>query len=283
MPSLRAFALPADQLLAGALITALSPLPAEPLAEGTLPSLPLSLSMDTHTVSAGQTLDAIARRYNVRIDTLISLNRIKDVRRIQAGTVLKIPNLDGVAHVVTKGETLGSIAAKAGVQILDVVDANNLSSQVIQPGQTLFIPGARLDSYELKKAMGTLVLWPIRGRISSNFGYRASPFTGVRQFHSGLDIVAAENSLVKAAMDGRVAETGFSAIYGNFVIISHAGGYQTMYAHLNKILVKAKQAISQGSSVGLVGSTGYSTGPHLHFGVYKAGTAIDPQAFLGRP
>ncbi|HOX92619.1 MAG TPA: LysM domain-containing protein, partial [Spirochaetales bacterium] len=73
MPSLRAFALPADQLLAGALITALSPLPAEPLAEGTLPSLPLSLSMDTHTVSAGQTLDAIARRYNVRIDTLISL------------------------------------------------------------------------------------------------------------------------------------------------------------------------------------------------------------------
>ncbi|TFG83937.1 MAG: M23 family metallopeptidase [Spirochaetales bacterium] len=123
--------------------------------------------------------------------------------------------------------------------------------------------------------------WPLRGRLSSNYGYRSNPFTNVRQFHNGIDIVASLNSAAHAAMDGRVAEIGYSTIFGNFIILTHSGGYQTLYAHMNKISVRKGQNISQGMTIGLTGSTGYSTGPHLHFGLFKNGVAIDPLKMLG--
>lgn len=277
---LGAFALPDDGSSAAILLDALSPAAgdaAEAIAE---PYLPMTLQMSTYTVARNDTLDAISRRYGLRMDTLISVNGLGDARRIIAGSTLKVPNIDGVVHTVKKGESLAGIAAAKGISVLDIVDANDLASQTIQPGQSLFIPGARLSSYDLKKALGQLVIWPISGRISSSFGYRPNPFTGVRQFHNGLDIVGPLNSKVKAAMDGKVAETGYSAVFGNFVILSHPEGYQTLYAHLNKISVKAGASISQGSTVGLLGSTGYSTGPHLHFGVFKRGAAMDPLKLL---
>jgi murein DD-endopeptidase MepM/ murein hydrolase activator NlpD len=244
------------------------------------PPLPLTLSLRSYTIARNDTLDAIARRFNVSLDTLISINGIADVRRLQVGTKLNVPNIDGVVYKVQRGDNLSSIASRNNTTLLDLVDANDLASHTISPGQILFIPGARLSSYDLKKALGTLVIWPVTGRISSNFGYRSNPFTGIRQFHNGLDIVAAENTPVKAAMDGRVAETGYSSIFGNFVIMTHAGSHQTLYAHLNRIDVRAGQVIGQGTSVGLLGSTGYSTGPHLHFGVFKSGTPIDPMRLL---
>jgi len=242
--------------------------------------LPLTLSLRTYTIARNDTLDAIARRFNISLDTLISINGIADVRRLQVGTKLKVPNINGIAYTVQRGDNLSSIATRNKTTILDLVDANDLASHTISPGQILFIPGATLSSYELRKALGTLVRWPVTGRISSNFGYRSNPFTGIRQFHNGLDIVAPENTQVKAAMDGRVAETGYSSIFGNFVIMTHAGSYQTLYAHLNRIDVKVGQVRSQGSIVGLLGSTGYSTGAHLHFGVFKSGIPADPLRLL---
>jgi len=83
-------------------------------------------------------------------------------------------------------------------------------------------------------------------------------------------------------MDGRVAETGYSAVFGNFVILTHAGSYQTLYAHLSAIRVRQGQALSQGAVVGLLGSTGYSTRTRLHFGLFLGGKAIDPLSMLGR-
>lgn len=244
------------------------------------PPLPLTLSLRNYTIARNDTLDAIARRFNVSLDTLISINGIADVRRLQVGAALKVPNIDGVVYKVQRGDNLSSIATRNNTTILDLVDANDLASHTISPGQMLFIPGARLSSYDLKKALGTLVIWPVSGRISSNFGYRSNPFTGIRQFHNGLDIVAGVNTPVRAAMDGRVAETGYSSVFGNFVIMTHAGSYQTLYAHLNRIDVRVGQVIGQGKSVGLLGSTGYSTGPHLHFGVFKNGTPTDPMRLL---
>jgi murein DD-endopeptidase MepM/ murein hydrolase activator NlpD len=244
------------------------------------PPLPLTLSLRNYTIARNDTLEAIARRFNVSLDTLISINGIADVRRLQVGAVLKVPNIDGIVYKVQRGDNLSSIASRNNTSLLDLVDANDLASHTISPGQILFIPGARLNSYDLKKALGTLVIWPVSGRISSTFGYRSNPFTGIRQFHNGLDIVAPVNTPVKASMDGRVAETGYSAIFGNFVIMTHAGSYQTLYAHLNRIDVRAGQIIGQGSTVGLLGSTGYSTGPHLHFGVFRSGTPIDPLRLL---
>ncbi|OHD77468.1 MAG: hypothetical protein A3J97_03040 [Spirochaetes bacterium RIFOXYC1_FULL_54_7] len=244
------------------------------------PPLPLTLSLRTYTIARNDTLDAIARRFSISLDTLISINGIADVRRLQVGTKLKVPNINGITYTVQRGDSLSSIAGRNNTTILDLVDANDLASHTISPGQILFIPGARLSSYDLKKALGTLVIWPVTGRISSNFGYRSNPFTGIRQFHNGLDIVAPMNTQIKAAMDGRVAETGYSSIFGNFVIMTHGGSYQTLYAHLNRIDVRVGQVKSQGTTVGLLGSTGYSTGPHLHFGVFKSGTPTDPLKLL---
>lgn len=277
---LASFALPDDGSSAAILLDALSPA-ADDVADAiAAPELPMTLRMATYTVARNDTLDAISRRYGLRMDTLISVNGLGDARRIIAGSTLKVPNIDGVVYTVRKGESLAGIAAAKGISVIDIVDANDLASQTIQPGQSLFIPGARLSSYDLKKALGQLVIWPITGRISSSFGYRPNPFTGVRQFHNGLDIVGPLDSRVKAAMDGKVAETGYSAVFGNFVILSHPEGYQTLYAHLNKISVKSGASIAQGSTVGLLGSTGYSTGPHLHFGVFKRGSPIDPLKLL---
>jgi murein DD-endopeptidase MepM/ murein hydrolase activator NlpD len=277
---LEGFRLPEDSMLSTLLLDSLAMEELEPDEASIPPALPMTLSMASYKVARNETLDSIARRYGIRLDTLISVNGIGDVRRIPAGYSLKVPNIDGVVHTVRKGESISGIASRAGVSILDIIDANDLSSQTILPGQSLFIPGGRLSSYDLKKALGQLVIWPVSGNISSYFGYRPSPFYGTRQFHSGIDIVAPENTSAKAAMDGRVAETGYSALFGNYVILSHDGGYQTLYAHLNSIKASRGARIQQGDKVGLIGSTGYSTGVHLHFGVYKNGKAMDPLKLL---
>jgi murein DD-endopeptidase MepM/ murein hydrolase activator NlpD len=279
--NLDSFTLPEDTLLSTVLLDPLVPADESADSEAAAPALPMTVSLSSYKVVKNDTLDAISRRFGIRLDTIISINAITDVRRLVPGTLLKIPNIDGVVHSVRKGENLSTIASARGISVIDLIDANDLASQTIRPGQSLFIPGARLSSYDLKKALGQLVIWPLSGRISSSYGYRPNPFTGIRQFHSGIDIVAAENSTAKAAMSGRVAETGYSALYGNFVILTHPEGYQTLYAHLNKIRVKTGSSIDQGDSVGLIGSTGYSTGTHLHFGVFKNGKAIDPMKLLG--
>lgn len=279
LPDLSLFQLPLEDVRHNTLLETIMAYDAE---VDDLPSgvLPVTLDTFNYRVQPNDTLELIGRRYGIRVETLISLNTIRDVRRLQAGTIIKIPNLDGIVHTVRSGESLASLASRYGKTVYDLVDANDLSSQVLRTGQVLFIPGARMPSNELKQALGTLVVWPLRGIISSSFGYRNSPITGVRQMHSGIDIVGPVNTPVKAAMDGRVAETGFSAVYGNFVILSHPDGFQTLYAHLNRISVRTGTSISQGTAVGLLGSTGLSTGPHLHFGVYRNGRAVNPLTFL---
>lgn len=245
-----------------------------------MPPLPVTLAVSTYVVRPGDALSSIASRYRISLDTLISMNGIRDARRIQAGTRLRVPNISGIVHVVARGESVGSVAARYGVGTTAILDANDLGSSVIRPGQSLFIPGARMSATELKKALGELVAWPVRGGISSGFGYRPNPFTGIRQFHNAIDIVAPEGTPVRAAMDGRVADTGYNAIYGNYVILTHPDGYQTLYAHLSKVAVKRGASLRQGAALGAVGSTGYSTGPHLHFSVFKRGSAVDPLKLL---
>lgn len=275
-PDLSAFSLAPEDSANALLLDLLGPENALADDELVAPALPLTVTLSEYRVVKNDTLEGIARRHGLRLDTLISVNGLSDARRIYAGKTLKIPSIDGVAHTVRRGDSLSRIAADRGVAMIDIIDANDLDDQTIVPGQSLFIPGARLSSYDLKKALGKLVIWPIKGSISSYFGYRPNPFTGIRQFHNGIDIVGPLNLPVKASMDGRVAETGYSSVFGNFVILTHPEGYQTLYAHLNKISVKQGASVAQGGAVGLLGSTGYSTGPHVHFGVFKNGKAVDP-------
>jgi murein DD-endopeptidase MepM/ murein hydrolase activator NlpD len=128
-------------------------------------------------------------------------------------------------------------------------------------------------------AASTPSAWPVRGWLTSRFGYRVSPFTGRREFHKGIDIAARINTPVTAPADGTISSVRRDRFSGAVVGINHSYGLDTIYAHLQKILVKEGQAVKRGDVVALVGNTGRSTGPHLHYEVRLNGIPVDPLRF----
>jgi murein DD-endopeptidase MepM/ murein hydrolase activator NlpD len=245
-----------------------------------LPPLPATLSYSTYTVRSGDTIGGIAKKFGRSMDSIISANGIENVKALRSGTSLRIPNIDGLVHRVRSGETIGSIAKQYKIETTRLVDANDLGSSTLLPGQSLFIPGARLPETQLKQALGQFIAWPVRGRLSSYFGYRNDPFTGVRRFHAGIDIVTDTGTPIRAAAAGTVSDVGYNANFGNYIIMSHAGGIQTLYGHLSSSTVAKGAKVGQGAMIGLSGNTGYSTGPHLHFGLFKGGVGVNPLKYL---
>ena len=242
-----------------------------------------SVSFQQYTVKPGDTISGICVKFGLsNISTLIAINGIKNVRSIWSGQRLKVPSMDGIIHTVLSGETLVAIATRYGVTVEELLDANDLASEALQVGQELFVPGARLDQESLRRAMGEVFAHPIKDsyRLTSRFGPRIDPISGRKSSHTGTDFACPTGTPIYASMSGKVAYTGFSSIYGNYVILNHHDGYQTLYAHMSKIIAKKGSYVAQGERIGLVGSTGYSTGPHLHFTVYKDSKLVDPLTLL---
>jgi len=125
-------------------------------------------------------------------------------------------------------------------------------------------------------------LSPAKGWLSSSFGYRDSPFTGKKEFHKGIDISTRTGAPIVASADGVVSFTGWDGGYGRVVVIKHGRGFKTKYAHLKKSIVKTGQHVNRGETVGLVGSSGRSTGPHLHYEVHLNGVAVNPIRYVLR-
>ena len=237
----------------------------------------------TYKVKSGDTISGIAKKFGLtNISTLISVNDIGNVRQLGAGQKLKIPSIDGIIYTVKAGDSLNSIATANNIKLENILDVNELSTETLTVGQQLFLPGVGLDQKTLQSRMGELFILPISAafRWSSPYGWRADPFTGVQSFHTGTDMACPEGTPILAAMSGKISEVGNNRTYGNYIIINHGNGYQTVYAHMSKTIAKKGQWVTQGSKIGLVGSTGYSTGPHLHFMVYKNGNRIDPMTVL---
>lgn len=242
-----------------------------------------AVTFQTYTVKAGDSISTVSRKFGLsNISTLIAVNDISNVRTLRSGQKLRIPSTDGLIHKVSGGESLNSLSVKYHVSVEELLDANDLDSDVLSKGMELFIPGARLDATSLKKAMGELFVYPITAawRLTSRFGPRKDPFTGVASSHTGIDMACPTGTPIRAAMSGTVVVAGWSNIFGNYVIINHGNGYQSLYGHMSKILAKKGQSVDSNTKIGLVGSTGYSTGPHLHFTVYKNGTLVDPLTLL---
>ncbi len=130
-----------------------------------------------------------------------------------------------------------------------------------------------------ESAPGALA-WPVTGVITSPFGWRRSPFGSTPEFHQGLDIGANMGTPVKAAASGTIISAGWYGGYGNYILIDHGGGMSTGYGHLSRIDVSNGQQVQRGQLIGAVGSTGMSTGPHLHFEVRISGKPVDPTAYL---
>ncbi len=243
------------------------------------PERPIVTSVDTHTytVKRGDTLSEIAAENNLDVGTLISFNKIDDVRRLMAGSEITIPDIDGVPYTVQRGDSLEKIANRYQVTLENILDANDLQTALIQPGQKLFIPGAEISEYEYKKAMGTLFIYPTSGRLTSGFGYRSDPFTGVRRMHYGVDLANRTGTAVNATMSGRVVAVGSQPRgYGKYVVVKHNHGFQSLYGHLSSIDVSRNQYVSQGQRIGRMGNSGRSTGSHLHFSLYKNNVPVNP-------
>ncbi|WP_029408937.1 peptidoglycan DD-metalloendopeptidase family protein [Treponema pedis] len=239
------------------------------------------LDYRVYSVKRGDMVGEIAAKYGVSQDSIISVNKLKNTRSLQIGQLLKIPSMDGIVYTVKKGDTPEKLADSYKISLEKLALVNNISdNNMLKAGAVVFLPDAKLDWVTLQEINGDLFKIPIHGRyrISSRYGWRRDPFTGLRSFHNGIDLATYKGAPIYAALAGTVVATGYSNIYGNYVIVRHHSGYQTLYGHLNTILTKRGQYVTNQTRIGSVGTTGRSTGPHLHFTVYKNGATINPAA-----
>ena len=244
------------------------------------PKVDRGLFFTAYQVRRGDTLSGIAEDFNVSLDTVVSFNGIRSARSLQPGTLLKIPSMSGILYTAKDGDTASTVAAANGISADRIVDANGLMSDSLEAGRVVFLPDAKLASFTLREISGDLFMWPARGWITSWYGWRSDPFSGARTFHNGIDIGVDMGTPVHAAMEGTVAEIGYNSSYGNYVLLSHHAGWMSLYGHLTSAAVKSGQRVGVGQLIAYSGNTGYSTGPHLHFSVFKNDRTVNPYNVL---
>lgn len=251
-----------------------------------------------YKVKKGDNLLRISHRYDTtvaQIKTENNLNsnllRIGDKLKISPGKKLyrvvkksaATPKTKIVNYKVKKGDCLSIIARRHRTTITAIVDQNKLKSTIVAVGQTLKVPVDK-KKYRVTGKRSTvarkLMTMPVRGRLSSGYGWRKHPVYRKRLFHAGIDLAAPKGTPIKAAKSGKVIYAGRRAGYGNLVIIRHSSGYSTRYGHCSKILVKKGQQVKSGQLIARVGATGVATGNHLHFEIRKNGKTVNPQTYL---
>ena len=242
-----------------------------------------------YEVQEGDTVATIAQKFGVDQDTIRWQNSlVRD--KIKVSQNLEILPVSGVAHKVAKGDTVYSIAKKYDSDSQSIADFpfNSFSNDEtfeLAIGQLVIVPeGVKPADIPLAPRIrqitpnaGTVVAsgqfaWPTAGVITQNFAW----------YHKGLDIANPGSPAVLAADAGRVVVSGWpdNSGYGNRVVIDHGNGYKTLYAHLSKIYVVANQTVKRGDPIGQMGSTGRSTGTHLHFEIIQTGAHVSPINFL---
>lgn len=245
-------------------------------ARGGLENYIPKLRLIEYRVRRGDTLWSIARRFNIDPDSIISCNTFSNVHIIREGDVIYIPNMRGIFINVQNGDTIFKYTTKYKVPTDLIMEVNELQTNELSPGMKIFLPGVRYNNIERAYVLGEAFDKPVRGWITSRFGYRRDPFSGIHSFHSGIDIACRYGSPVFAAQDGVVLYAGYRIGYGRVVVLKHRFGYKTVYAHLSEIKVTSGQRIRRSQIIGFSGSSGRSTGPHLHFEIWHKNRVIDP-------
>lgn len=249
----------------------------------------------TYTVQPGDTLSQIAEKFNISTETIKWANDFDDVDSIAPGDKIKIIPVSGVAHTVKKGDTVYSIAKYYDTNPQMVVDFpfNNFASTEdfsLEIGQVLVVPDGHppfkpAPKRPVQYAVGpTIYTGPVTGGGSGQFLWPAGGiFTQYySSWHPGVDIANSAAPGIAAADGGTVIVAGWPDTqgYGNRVIIDHGNGYTTLYGHLSQVYVTAGQTVGKGAIIGKMGSTGRSTGIHLHFEVHRNGVALNPFSVL---
>jgi LysM repeat protein len=242
--------------------------------------------IETYIVESGDSVGLIARKFGLTTSTILYANDLTARSVIQPGQKMTIPPVDGVVYQVRSGDTIGKIASRYSSDVDGIIKANGLSdSGFISIGLDLMIPGgkppaaapvrppARIAASSISKVVspaanasssGTRLLWPTAARRITQY-YKGSA-------HFGLDIAGPTGTHIYAAEDGVVLTSGWnSSGYGYMIVVDHGGGLYTRYGHFSRLLVSQGDTVQRGDVIGLMGSTGRSTGPHLHFEVLVGG------------
>ncbi|MFA5154838.1 MAG: M23 family metallopeptidase [Patescibacteria group bacterium] len=248
-----------------------------------------------YTVQNGDTASSIANRFNITVNTILWANNLGAYSLIRPGDRLTILPYSGVLYTVKSGDTLSRIAAKYGIDADDILSRNDLAAG-LQIGQKIVLPGARkiseatpavrtsssrsglsVISNLLKtppaKSTGGSMVWPTPGhRITQYFSWR----------HTGIDIADKVGTPIYAADAGvvEIARGGWNGGYGNTIVINHGGGKKTRYGHASKLFVKVGDEVKKGENIAAMGSTGRSSGSHLHFEILINGARYNPLNYV---
>jgi len=237
-----------------------------------------------YVIRKGDSLSQIAQMFNVSENTILWANGMKKGDKLNEGDVLFILPISGLEHTVTKGQTLAGIAKLYKVEVGDIILSNDVAiDTVLNAGDILIIPDAQKSEESdkpIKNPSASLAKdkkYYDTHNIKNLAGYFINPVPGYRlsqglHDRTAVDLAIAKGTPIHASAAGKVilARTGYNGGYGNLVIISHPNGTETLYAHQSKIATKTGAEVYQGEIIGYVGSTGRSTGPHLHFEVRGA-------------
>ncbi|MDD5749996.1 MAG: peptidoglycan DD-metalloendopeptidase family protein [Patescibacteria group bacterium] len=249
-----------------------------------------------YTVEPGDVLGKIAEKFAISTNTILWANNLTWNSVIRPGQELKILPSSGINHEIKSGDTISAIAQRYQADANKIIEANQLASATdIKVGDLVFVPSGIMptrvvSSYQPRPTpvavvpttpvqvapaenidTGTKLLWPvISQRITQYYHWG----------HSGLDIGDKSGNPIYAAESGKVERSGWANGYGYHVIVNHGNGIQTLYAHASKLLVEAGDSVSRGDTIALVGSTGWSTGPHLHLEVRVNGVRQNPLNYI---
>ena len=247
-----------------------------------------------YQVKGGETVSQIAEKFGISVDTIKWANNLDSVDDVKPGQNLKILPVSGVSYTVQKGDTLQGVAKKYSVDAQSIVDFpfNDIADDLqLTSGQVLIVPDGvppeakatpkpQVQSVSSGKGSSRSYSAPAGGRFiwPTTFVYISTYFSW---WHPGIDLPNPAAPPIHAAAAGTVTYAGWDNTgYGNLVIIDHGNGYTTRYAHQSHILVTVGQQVAQGQTIGVMGSTGRSTGTHLHFEIRYNGVAINPLSIL---
>ena len=223
--------------------------------------------------------------YSVAVDAF-EYNRMKENLNYYSGQFIEMKKtMISLKNAENEFKKLFSFKTKERVlENIDTSDNGSIDMEALkdQIKLTMESVGEIKDYLNQQKDfyLATPKGWPVAGRVSSSYGYRAHPQTGARDFHSGMDIASNPGTPVKATADGIVSFAGWSGGSGNLVALEHGLGFSTYYAHNRLVVVKVGQKVKRGDILSYVGSTGNSTGPHLHYEVWKEGRPLNPSAYI---
>jgi LysM repeat protein len=246
-----------------------------------------------YVVQAGDTISTIAANFGVSVNTILWENDLNAYSLIRPGNKLVILPVTGVAHKVAKGDTLASIASKYGIDANMIMETNKLANaEMLSVGQKLIIPGGKKTYYaqsssskasgisalknlfkpqDLKSTASNKLAWPTVGaRITQYSSWR----------HYAVDIANKIGTPIYACDAGVVEVAGWGTGYGNQIVIDHGGGRKSRYAHMSKFIASKGDVVKKGEAIGLMGSTGRSTGSHLHFEYIINGVKTNPLNYL---